>query len=293
MIRKTMTLTMLVGLAVMPLSAFADDSLREGPRYERRSPRTADPAEAPATTVVPQSLRIAVKSNSSATANSNTSNSHAASATRPPVRGPLQRAADLAGRWAAEERVTLHGRREYYRVGFFEGLHAARLDNRIGRHDRLVGEQDGWFDPEARRIGSRDGSRQAEELAFAAAEQQVADQFFDLDRDPVRDPRPQLQPYQGQQYDWEEPTLQSVFYDRRSHASLRLGDRFDLYISDWDRTPWNLYQCPDFNEFYVANWNDSDVAFRIWVEDRHRSVVYRALNQGAERTEFRDTFIRA
>lgn len=183
--------------------------------------------------------------------------------------GHLDRMADQAGHRAAEARMAREGRREYFRLGFHEGLHAAFDDRRFARWYYRDGVDAGQRDPEALSSGHRLGRDEAEHLARERSENQVVAQFTDLRREPRRRPddRPPASHYALPRV--AQPVLHHVF-EQRPWYGHGYGD-------DWRGSwldPWTLYSHDDWGHFYHDDWADPGDALRDWRRshrDRWRS----------------------
>lgn len=203
----------------------------------------------------------------------------------PPSPAEIDRAGYQAGRWAADALSRSAGRREAYRVGFWEGQRAAFADPEIGRWERADGLRAGRLDPAALDYGAREGERAAYESAPAAAGEQVERQFSDLAWRPLRSPRPGEAAFRAGFPATVAPTLEVVFREV-SIGSPRAAESF----RGWGWDPYRLQGCESWSAFYDAGWQDADRAFAVWSSDPSRSSFWRRLDGPASRDYFRAAF---
>ena len=196
--------------------------------------------------------------------------------------GHLDRMATEGGRQAADSRMAREGRREYFRLGFHEGLHAAFDDQRFARWYYRDGQEAGERDPDALSSGHGLGRDSAEHLARERSQAQVVAQFTDLGREPRRRPddRPPLARYDLPRV--AQPVLHQVFDDRPWYGHG--------YGDDWRGgwlDPWSLYHNASWDPFYHDNWADAGDALNAW-RRAHRDRWQR-WNE-AERRRFESLF---
>jgi hypothetical protein len=201
----------------------------------------------------------------------------------------LQLGAREAARWSAVLLVDVSGRREYYRVGFYDGMRQALDDPMLGRRDYEEGKRYAWYDPEARDAGADVGRVAADDVARADAGQQVEEQFRDLSRPPRFLPRPGRPVYVPEMPEIPPPTLRTVLGDYPIHRFTPLRESFDPYLSGWDYDAWRLWASDSFAAFYDADWANAETAFDDWRRDRSRSAFYFVLSS-PERRWFYDIY---
>jgi hypothetical protein len=197
----------------------------------------------------------------------------------------IHRHARAAAVWAADTLVDQRGRREYFRVGFYEGMGEALRDPALGRGDHRQGERLGWRDVEARSIGTRTGDDAARFEAERNAEFQVVEQFSDLAARPRYLPlvdRPSFVPTLPL---IAEPTLDEVFADFPLDARGR-----EVFLEGWRYDAARLHDCRTYADFFDARWNDADTAFRFWNKRPERSAYFRTLRDAEDRGLFEEKF---
>ena len=197
----------------------------------------------------------------------------------------IHRAAYDAGRWASETLVRTAGRREAYRVGFWEGQRAAFAEPEVGRWERADGLRAGRLDPGALEHGAREGERAAYETAPSAAQALVARQFSDLAWRPVRSPRPGTDPFHAAFPATVAPTLE-VVYRELPLAIPRAAEPF----RGWDWDPYRLHGCEAWTAFRDPGWQSVDRAFALWSSHPSRAAAWRRLDGPAARESFRAAF---
>jgi hypothetical protein len=202
----------------------------------------------------------------------------------------IERDARTAAFWAAEHVARHHGEVQYYRAGFFEGLHRALNDHHLGEWDLVEGRRLGRRDPQAWVMGGANGEAAARGEAEADAERQVAEQFLDLGREPSFRPYAAAPFFEAPPAVVDMPTLQAVFDDYPMIGFEPLRQRTRLYFAGWDYADARrLSACDSIAEFYRDDWRDADAAFDEWHGERHRAQPYRRLAP-AERELFRSVF---
>lgn len=202
-----------------------------------------------------------------------------------PSSAELRRAGYQAGRWAADSLSRTAGRREAYRVGFWEGQRAAFADPEVGRWERADGLRAGRLDPAALDHGAREGERAAYENAPIEARGQVERQFSDLAWKPLRSPRPGEAAFRAGFPATVAPTLEVVFREVAVGAP-RAAESF----RGWGWDPYRLHGCESWNTFYDAGWQDADRAFAFWASEPSRASFWRRLDGPAPRGDFRAAF---
>jgi hypothetical protein len=202
-----------------------------------------------------------------------------------PSSAELRRAGYQAGRWAADALARTAGRREAFRVGFWEGQRAAFADPEVGRWERADGLRAGRLDPAALDYGAREGERAAYENAPAEARASVERQFSDLAWRPLRSPRPGEAAFRSGFPATVAPTLEVVFREV-SIGAPRAAESF----RGWNWDPYRLHGCEAWNTFYDASWQNVDRALAFWSSDPSRASFWRRLDGPAPRDDFRAAF---
>jgi hypothetical protein len=235
-----------------------------------------------------------------------------ATATRPPAQLPstlrraaiaaedyaLERAGSLArrliadARRAAEAQVSGPGVRNYFRVGFYQGMLDALNDDRIGRRDFLQGLHHGQTDREARRIGRQLGSEAAVDLAAVDARNAVALQFHDLENEPVFAAVRDVPVWVAPPIVFDLSGVNGLLgeFPLASHAPL--GREFYLYLADWDWDAARLYACRSYTDFYSSDWDSANRAFHKWQRNPRNDRLLSGLTE-AERQRSRAIFSEA
>ncbi len=211
------------------------------------------------------------------------------------TQGDLQRRIVADARRAAEAQVNGPGIRNYFRVGFHQGMLDALNDDRLGRRDFRQGLRHGDADREARRIGRRLGSDAAFELAVADAETAVATQFRDLENEPRFAPVTSVPAWAAPRVDFDAPTVEDLLieFPLLGFASLRRD--FDLYLAGWEWDAARLVACASYTEFYSRDWDSANRAFRQWRRNLRNERLLRGLTPAEIdrlRTIFADAFVR-
>jgi len=202
----------------------------------------------------------------------------------------IYRHARAAADWTADTLVDQRGRREYFRVGFYEGMGEALRDPALGRGDYRQGERRGWRDVEARSIGTRTGDDAARLEAERNAELQVVEQFSDLGSRPRYLPvanRPSFVPSLPL---IAEPTLDEVFADFPLGAFGRDARGREAFLEGWRYDAARLHDCRTYADFFDARWNDAGAAFQFWNKRPERSAYYRTLRDAEDRRWFEEKF---
>ena len=196
----------------------------------------------------------------------------------------LYEEASRAAAWAAEWQVRRYGLPEYYRVGAWQGLRDAfeRVSRRSYAFDR--GEDAGERDPRARRSGAEQGEKAALARAEAAALADVENEFRDLDHEPRRNPRPEVEPLPENFIRVRQPRLEETFGEMPIGSYLSY-ENFDRYTD-----AWQLYRCTSWGEVYDSDWENDKRAFEHWRE-RGNSSLWDRLSR-PEQDYFRRTFVK-
>jgi len=290
----------------MPALAGADgDASRSRPRFQRdgeKRPKVRKPPHV----LLPDALRLGIVERNSPVAGADDETAGVVPErkvrSRPPAHGrgnarplpitvpdPAALAIPEADRMAREMSRTL-GRRQYYRIGFHQGVRVAADDESLGMWDYLQGIRLGRSDPEARSLGVRAGMNAADESAREDARIQVEAEFMDLSREPGRYPR-----YTPPQYDpvsrWiDAPELFDIFREIRIDQLPGRVRRTLEAFEGWRDDPWKLYRCDTYTAFYEERWRDGEYAFARFLSLPGRSRVYRRLPGDAARLEFERVF---
>lgn len=193
----------------------------------------------------------------------------------------IARLARRAASQTARELVENEGRREYYNAGFYDGLHEAMNDRRLGRWDFREGRDYGERSREAREIGRDVGMRAAEQTAEATAYENVTAQFRDLSREPRYEPYATVPAFDAPLRRARKPQLEHVFHDV-SFSSV-VGERYIQPLPD----PWRFYCYSNSRDAYNSRWWDPDRAFRRW-QKHNGSLFYRLTSD--EKDYFADVF---
>lgn len=212
----------------------------------------------------------------------------------PRTRGSRQveifRQARGAAVWTADTLVDDRGRREYFRVGFFEGMLEALRDTALGRRDYRQGEWRGLRDVEARSIGTHTGADAARVEAARNAEIQVVEQFSDLDARPRYLPRTDRPSFVPALPLIAEPTLDEVFADFPLDTFGPAARGREAFLRGWRYGAARLVDCRTYADFFDARWDDVGVAFQFWNKRPDRSAYYRTLRDAEERRWFEEKF---
>lgn len=201
----------------------------------------------------------------------------------------LDRDAIHAARAVAQELAEGYAFREYYKVGFYQGMHSQIREPHPGR---------GLFDSGANLAASRAiFQREGRDLAAAAAtgdapglaDQAVTQQFRDLSRQPSAYPatvRPQPPSFSAA-VSYPPPQLDEIM-TTVAHAN---SHSLALYQS-WNLDPLALYRCAGYRDCFDDRWQDPDFAFKHFTADSLASAAYLRLDKpGRER--FAQAFIQA
>lgn len=174
-----------------------------------------------------------------------------------------------AGRRTADNRID-PGRRQYYRVGFYEGQRAALTTHGIGNWDLVEGRRVGWRDRRARDRGLVEGRASAEQRAWDDAREQVAGQFMDLSREPRFLPEFSIPPFDPPRAAASAPTLDEVFTDFPLRSFGPPRQRLEFFFADWSYDGPSLYHCSSWSDVYDADWQRSSTNLNRWRRNRHR-----------------------
>jgi len=202
----------------------------------------------------------------------------------------IYRQARGAAVWTADTVVDQRGRREYFRVGFYEGMIEALSNATLGRRDYRQGESHGWRDVEARATGTRAGADAARFEAGRNAEAQVVGQFSDLGARPRFLPRAVRPSFIPTLPMIAEPTLDEVFADFPSNAFGPATRRREGFLEGWMYDPSRLVDFRTYADFFDARWDDAGTAFQFWNQRPERSAYFRALRDSEERRWFKEKF---
>ncbi len=194
-----------------------------------------------------------------------------------------QRLAQEARRAAsalASDKVDREGRRYLWTAGYYDGLHDALDDPRLGRWDHQDGFERGLRARDAHRLGNDLGYGEAEREATDAALSDVAAQFHDLSREPRFTSRTSVPAFDVATGYARPPRLRDVFRGLSCHRDTPFGA---LHAH-----PWELYRHTGYGDFYDRRWWKPAHAFGTW-QRRHGSFWG---NLAAEEKEyFRDVFL--
>jgi len=202
----------------------------------------------------------------------------------------IYRQARGAAVWTADTLVDQRGRREYFRVGFYEGMIGALRDATLGRRDYRQGEAHGWRDVEARSIGTLTGAEAARFEAGRHAEAQVVGQFSDLDAHPRFRPHADRPSFIPTLPLIAEPTLDEVFGDFPLNSFGPAARRREAFLEGWMYDPVRLVDCRTYADFFDARWDDAGNALQFWNKRPERSAYYRTLQDAEERRWFKEKF---
>ena len=208
--------------------------------------------------------------------------------------GNLERRLIEDARRAAMRQVAGPGVRNYFRVGFYQGMLDALNDERIGRRDFRQGLHDGESDREARRIGRQLGSDAALDLALVDAESAVESQFLDLQTEPVFAPTADVPVWVAPAVDLDVPSVGQLLAEFSLSNYGPLDREFDLYLNGWDWDSERLYGCPGYSEFYNKDWDSGNRAFRQWQSNPRNARLLRGLSSDDVqrlRVIFADAFV--
>ena len=259
------------------------------PQYrhdETRRPESSEPAKRKP---LPDALRVV--SPSDAARRATVTRPQRAAQPVPVDRGrqaELDQLARVAGQWSADQRVDHGGRREYYRIGFFEGQRAALDEPHVGGRDHRDGRRQGWRDPDARAAGADAAALEARDRAWEDAEAQVIAQFTDLTREPRYLPAARTRTYVADPLAVPAPTLRDVLEDFPAATFGPVHDRFDSYLSGWSWNGLRLARCRAYTDFYDARWRDGRAALEYWCGLR-RAAFYASLRPH-EKLRFAEVF---
>ncbi len=209
--------------------------------------------------------------------------------------GSLERRLIADGRRAAEAQVSGPGVRNYFRVGFYQGMLDALNDDRIGRRDFRQGLRHGGTDREARRIGRQLGSAAAVDLAAVDAENDVAIQFRDLENEPVFAAARGIPVWVAPPVTFDLPGVSGLLDEFPLAGSALLGREFDLYLAHWDWDTARLYACRSYTDFYSKDWDSANRAFREWQRNPRNDRLLRGLTVielQRSRAIFSEAFVR-
>jgi hypothetical protein len=289
------TVSLAAGIACVALAATAPGATSErGGRsleYERREPPARREAAAPPRRAVPRPLRLDPAAEPPVVRTARPRGERTPSdAARLSSEEQIRRSARLAALWTAERMVELHGRREYFRVGFHDGMRTALDDRSLGERDEREGARRGWHDGRARQRGAEIGAADAAERARERSRAQIVEQFADLAHEPVYLPRAGDPPYAPLLPEVAQPTLRGVVDD---HSLTR----FDLeagvprgWLGDWGFDAEALVGCDGYQAFYDDAWTDPTLALEWWVGRADRSQAGAIPPSDGGRALFREVF---
>ncbi len=201
----------------------------------------------------------------------------------------LERDAAQAARAAAQELVESFAYREYYKVGFYEGMHRQIREPRPGQGLFETGMNLAAGHASFRREGFDLGAAAAEQDAPRQAEQAVAAQFHDLDRQPASNPaavRPVPLPFSAA-VSYPPPPLEEVMA-----TVARSGFRSRDFYEGWRLEPWPLYRNAGYRDCFDDRWQNADYAFKRFSSDRRAAAAYQRLAK-PERERFAHAFRQA
>jgi len=213
-----------------------------------------------------------------------------------PTRGRLSPQVEIyrhargAATWAADTLVDQRGRREYFRVGFYQGMIEALSEVALGRGDYRQGERLGWRDVEARSIGSGAGDDAARAEADRNAERRVVEQFSNLAARPRFLPRADRPSFIPTLPLIAQPTLDEVFADFPLGVIGPDVRGRETFLEGWRYDAARLNDCRTYADFFDARWNDADAAFLLWNKRPQRSAYYRTLRDADDRRWFEEKF---
>lgn len=171
-----------------------------------------------------------------------------------PADPALETRAAVAATWTARKVFDVFGRREIYRAGFYDGLHAALRDPILSQWEYSAGLRAGRRDRQARPAGAA-LAPQPETLVFAAS------------RPAARAPR-----------------IVEVFdeYPVSSSRHIEIEPLPD---------PWRLYNARSYDDFYDREWTDPRHAFDVWLRQHEDRAFWRGM-ESAERARLAELFQR-
>jgi hypothetical protein len=252
--------------------------------YPREQTRERSDRSAASRTALPRGLQI------EALRNTDDPPSKSAASRRGSRQVEIFRQARGAAVWTADTLVDRRGRREYFRVGFYEGMIEALRDTTLGRRDYRHGQWLGLRDVEARTIGTHSGADAARAEAARNAEMQIVEQFSDLGTRPrylPRADRPSFVPV----LPWiAEPTLDEVFADFPLDTFGPAARGREASLEGWRYNAARLVDCRSYADFFDARWDDAGVAFQFWNKRPDRSAYFRTLRDAEERRWFEEKF---
>ena len=185
-------------------------------------------------------------------------NGRGSRATPPPAseRQRWDRIVDQA-RAAADSAVEAsvdRGLEAHYRTGYWQGLHGALEDRRLGRRDFERGLRLGRDDPDAVLDGRAIAREAAWPLAVSDAEAAVQASFRRLDREPRFEPHPTAPEYAAA-IDLALPLIDELIAEMRVGAPFP-ADRGGRYLRAWNRPLAELVHCDDPRDLFDAGWAD-------------------------------------
>ena len=282
-------------LSISALAADDVDRYKVKIDYPHKETRERAKRSGAARTAIPRELQIEARRPGRDPASKSKTSRHGEHAQAEPKRRAsreieIYRQARGAAVWTADTLVDQRGRREYFRVGFYEGMIEALRDATLGRRDYRQGEAHGWRDVEARSMGTRTGADAARFEAGRNAEAQVVGQFSDLGARPRFGPRADRPSFVPTLPLIAEPTLDEVFADFPLNTFGPAARRREAFLEGWMYDPARLVDCRTYADFFDARWDDAGTAFQFWNKRPGRSAYYRALQDAEERRWFKEKF---
>ncbi len=246
--------TLLIGLmsAALALPGLAGEPDLDWRRLDRLEGRERPSSGRPARRTPPRVLQVAIPHQAPPAAPGESSDEMLAT-----------RARRAAG-WTARQLAQRDGRREAFRVGFYDGLHAAFADPELARWNYHDGLELGRRAPEAHRHGTDIGTDAARVAAEQAAAEKVSQQFHDLGREPQPWPHATPPPFFADLHEAREPELEEVMRDHPLSGFPHAAGVGPL------PEPWSFYRYRGYRDFYDASWKDAGHALAFWL--RHADV---------------------
>ncbi len=201
----------------------------------------------------------------------------------------LERDAAFAARAVAQDLAEGYAYREYYKVGFYQGMHRQIRAPHPGQGLFETGARLAAASASFRREGWDLGATAAELEAPRQAEQAVAQQFHDLSRQPSAYPaavRPLPPPFSAEA-SYPQPQLDEIMA-----TVARASYRSRVFFEDWRLEPLALYRHAGYRDCFDDRWLDPDFAFRCFADNSRASAAYRRLDKPG-REHFAQAFIQA
>jgi hypothetical protein len=192
----------------------------------------------------------------------------------------LARDARKAASASAQHKVDHDGRPQVYHAGYYDGLHQALDDPRLGRRDRRDGFERGQRARDAHRQGEDIGYSEANHAAEASAKDAVVREFHDLRHEPRYTPSAPTPAFDAPPNPAREPQLRDVFHSLSCHTDTPFGAL--------RKAPWGLYGQNGYGDLYDRRWWDPERAFGAWV--RRQTSYWRALSND-EKEAFQRIFL--